>query len=285
MTKIYSYGIDTSKWQASKVDFVKAKEQGVEFVILRVGYNKTKDKCFEQDYEFAKKAGLKVGAYFYTLSTSVSEAIEDATRVLGWLRNRHLDFPVAYDVEDLKQKKLSKETNSLMYNAFRNKIESSLVYDAMLYTGENFFNTYFNKAMIKDDVWIAKYATVEPNVNRRVSIWQFTSGYIDTTYYKGKLDRNYMLVEKMLGNESGSPIENISANPYPEPTRLLKYTLPYMRGNDVKWVQYELGFTGSDIDGIFGKNTKKAVLELQKKKQLKQDGIVGTATIYAIKYM
>ena len=56
------YGIDTSKWQSSKVDYAKAKQAGIEFVFLRIGYNKTKDKCFERDYAAAIAAGLKVGA-------------------------------------------------------------------------------------------------------------------------------------------------------------------------------------------------------------------------------
>ena len=35
------YGIDTSKWQSGKVDYAKAKQAGIEFVFLRIGYNKT----------------------------------------------------------------------------------------------------------------------------------------------------------------------------------------------------------------------------------------------------
>lgn len=86
-------GIDISKYQSGKVDFVKLKEMGYSFVFIRVGCNKTKDSCFEKDYASAKAAGLKVGAYFATYSTDNEGAVADATRVLGWLNNRHLDFP------------------------------------------------------------------------------------------------------------------------------------------------------------------------------------------------
>lgn len=280
MSKIYSYGIDTSKWQASKVDYAKAKEKGIEFVILRIGYNKTKDKCFEQDYSNAIACGLKVGVYFYTLAKNETDATADATRVLGWLNNRHLDFPIAFDVENNVQKKLTKNENSNIYNAFRNKIESTLVYDCMLYTGENFFNTYFNKTMIKDDIWIAKYSSTEPYVNRKISMWQFTSDYIDEEYYKGKLDRNYMLVEKM--RQSETPIENIYLNPYAVPTRILKLKIPRMRGNDVKWLQYQLGMSYDEVDGIFGPHTRQCLIDFQKKNGLLVDGICGSASIYAL---
>lgn len=281
MSKIYSYGIDTSKWQNSKVDYGLAKKDGVEFVLLRIGYNKTKDPCFEQDYANAVRSGLKIGVYFYTISTKESEYIADATRVLGWLNNRHLDFPVALDVEDAKQKKISKYDNSMNYNAFSRKISSYGIYDCMLYTGENFFNNYFQSNLIKDHLWIAKYSQNEPIVNHRISIWQFTSDYIDTDYYKGKLDRDYVLINSF--SSSGVALNLISLNPYVEPTRNLKLTIPRQKGNDVKWLQYELGFTGTDLDGILGPYTSKMIKEYQSKFGLKVDGIVGSATRFALK--
>lgn len=57
-----------------------------------------------------------------------------------------------------------------MYNAFANKIESYGRYDCILYTGESFYNTYFDKTIVKDDLWIAKYSTKEPQVGRKIAI-------------------------------------------------------------------------------------------------------------------
>lgn len=286
------WGIDVSKWQSGKVDYAALKASGATFVFIRIGYNRTKDKFFERDYAAAVAAGLKVGAYFYTLSTTNSGAVEDGTRVLGWLNNRHLDFPVAYDIEDSKQKGTSRKVaNSSMYSAFASKIEASGVYDAILYTGESFYNTYFNKGMVFDDLWIAKYSTKAPSVGRQVSIWQFTSGAVDTDYYKGKLDCNYLLVDKFRG--SREPVINVSGNPYPVPARTLKRKYPVcMKGNDVKWLQWELVTAGclpeknakgkSNIDGIFGNDTKVAVVAYQKKHGLLVDGIAGSATRYSL---
>lgn len=47
-------------------------------------------------------------------------------------------------------------------------------------------------------------------------------------------------------------------NIYPAPTRILKLTTPYMKGDDVKWLQFELGMADKDIDGVFGPATNKA---------------------------
>ena len=273
------YGIDTSKWQSGKVDYAKAKQAGIEFVFLRIGYNKTKDKCFERDYAAAIAAGLKVGAYYYTIGQRESDGTTDATRVLGWLNNRHLDFPIGYDMEHTKQKNTSRrKINSAMYNAFKSKIEQGGVYDVILYTGEYFYNTYFDKSKVTDDLWIAKYSNIAPNVGRQVAIWQYSSDAVNTVYYKGKLDINKMLVDNFQG--SRKPSAKPTSNPYPVPTRLLKKTVPCMRGNDVKWLQWELGM--KKIDGIFGNDTKNALIAYQKAHGLLVDGKAGSATRYAM---
>ena len=172
-----------------------------------------------------------------------------------------------------------------MYNSFAGRIEDDGTYDAMLYTGEYFFNTFFDKSLITDDIWIAKYATAEPSVGRLVQVWQYSSEEISTTYWNGKLDRNYMLTERFQG--STIKVENISSNPYPEPTKTLKLTLPRTKGNDVKWLQWELAEVGilgtSDVDGVFGPKTKEAVKQYQANNGLLVDGIVGSATRYALK--
>lgn len=269
-------GIDTSKWQGSKVDYAAARKAGYSFVILRIGYSKTKDKCFEKDYAAAIAAGLKVGVYFYTRSTTEAGAIQDATRVLGWLNKRHLDLGVTFDLEDKSQKGTNRrKINSAMYNAFAAKIRTA-GYEAMLYTGEYFYNNYFDKSAVKDKLWIAKYSSKQPNVGRSITLWQYTSDAYATDFYKAKLDRNMMLIEFT---------ENpIPSNPYPVPTRLLKRKYPMMQGTDVKWVQTELNAKGYNliVDGKFGNDTKNAVIDYQKKHGLLADGIVGSATRYSL---
>lgn len=77
--------------------------------------------------------------------------------------------------------------------------------------------------------------------------------------------------------ENGSKVQ--VGNPYPVPTRVLYRKTPMMRGNDVKWLQYELGIKA---DGKFGDDTLRAVLMYQGTHKLTQDGKVGPATRKAL---
>lgn len=66
--------------------------------------------------------------------------------------------------------------------------------------------------------------------------------------------------------------------------RVLKLTNPIMQGEDVRRVQEALVKAGFDIgpdgpDGAFGKATDQAVKQLQQKKGLTVDGIVGSQTL------
>ncbi len=65
-------------------------------------------------------------------------------------------------------------------------------------------------------------------------------------------------------------------------TRALKYSFPLMRGDDVLALQHrlrEIGHTSTITpDGLFGADTKEAVMIFQRVNQLKVDGIVGSRT-------
>ena len=63
--------------------------------------------------------------------------------------------------------------------------------------------------------------------------------------------------------------------------RLLYHTSPPLRGDDVAELQRRLGALGFDagrVDGIFGEDTQRAVLEFQRNAGLTADGVCGPAT-------
>ena len=71
-------------------------------------------------------------------------------------------------------------------------------------------------------------------------------------------------------------------NPYKLTASIMKLG---SRGESVKWLQFELNRHGANllIDGIFGVQTKLAVLLFQKDNKLTQDGIAGYRTIEKLK--
>lgn len=74
-------------------------------------------------------------------------------------------------------------------------------------------------------------------------------------------------------------LEDAKINPYPEPTRTIFYDTVnkkvVCRGDDVKWVQFQLGI---EVDGVCGPKTDKTIREFQKAHGLTVDGKVGPAT-------
>lgn len=92
-----------------------------------------------------------------------------------------------------------------------------------------------------------------------------------------------------FGDEvTNSTPTNSNTNPYPVPTRVLR---KWTKGDDVRWVQYQLikdGFTTIPnygkvtIDGSFGNITFQAVCKFQLKHKLTVDGSVGPQTLKAL---
>jgi N-acetylmuramoyl-L-alanine amidase len=70
--------------------------------------------------------------------------------------------------------------------------------------------------------------------------------------------------------------------------RLLYYRLPMLHGDDVATLQQDLGALGFDagiVDGIFGPQTLRAVLDFQQNRQMAEDGIAGPRTIAELAFV
>ncbi len=99
-------GIDISSHN-TVTDWNAVKADGIDFVMLRAGYRGygvdtgtlKKDDKFREYYRNAKKAGLLVGAYFFSQAITEEEAVEEAVLTAKQLEGCELDFPVAYDWE------------------------------------------------------------------------------------------------------------------------------------------------------------------------------------------
>lgn len=194
--KNVSLGIDVSVWQGD-IDFKKVKEDGAEFVIIRMAYSDTEtpivlDSNFKKNIKAAKDAGLKVGVYVYTSANTKEEAIRQAKFIKKNLNKTKLDFPIAYDFEDWS------DFNSLKMNSHDllervNEYKSILKedgYDVMIYGSK----WYLENVWLPNDydTWLAHYID-ETNYKGDYILWQLCSdglidgidGYVDfDIYYK-----------------------------------------------------------------------------------------------------
>ena len=99
-------GVDVSYVQKNNVDWKKAKADGVDFAIIRVGargYGQAgkliEDDYYKQNIQAAKDAGLMVGAYFFSQALDPLEAYAEAAYTLELLDGIELDLPVYMDYE------------------------------------------------------------------------------------------------------------------------------------------------------------------------------------------
>jgi GH25 family lysozyme M1 (1,4-beta-N-acetylmuramidase) len=219
------YGMDVSQHNG-KINFKKAKRDGIEFVFIRVGYTGyTKssfslnlDKKYKTYIKDATKAGLKVGVYWYSQSTKVSEAKKEAKALLKAIKGYSITMPVVFDYEfadtkkgRLDSAKLSKTNMTANALAFLNTV-SNAGYDACIYASENFLgeHLYANQISSSFKVWLANYSS-KTNYKGDYEFWQHTAkgrvsgmrGNVDINFwYKGE-NSTY------LGTQiyTGSPIE------------------------------------------------------------------------------
>lgn len=282
-------GIDVSAYQGT-INWWAVKQNGIDFAILKViRKDLNPDKKFEENWKNCEAYGVKVqGVYNYSYATTVAKARSDAKRVLAILGSRK---PMVWmDVEDAVMKNLGKNLISII-NAY-GKVITDAGLQFGVYTGESFYKTYIKPyGGVSYPMWIARYGKnngkcdvkYQPQVPNMVG-WQYTSkGSVGGIV--GNVDMNVWYKELDAAYEDSTS----HSNPYTEPERLLYYKpLAMMKGNDVKWVQYELvrkGFMPSvnakgktNIDGYFGKDTDKAVETFQKSVGIKADKKVGAVT-------
>ena len=193
-------GIDVSEWQGD-IDWQQVKDSGVEFVIIRVGGRGTEEGSFYTDdraedyYEGATEVGLKVGAYFFSQSITVEEAIEEAEFVLNAVEDWDIQMPLVYDWEymgyDVRTGKMDSRTLTDMAKAFCDTIQDA-GYTPMIYFGRSQSMEMMKLEELTDySFWLAMYTTIM-DYPYKIDIWQYTDeGTVPGI--NGNVDMNLLL--------------------------------------------------------------------------------------------
>lgn len=166
-------GIDVSQWQGGDIDFKKVKKAGYTFVIIRAGTGSAeKDIYFERNYRKAKEAGLNVGTYWYSYSSTAEGGIPEAKFALEVIKGKKFEYPFFYDVEenDITKRGI---TSQLAEN-FCTILESN-GYFCGLYASKYYLETFFSdRIRDKYTIWVAQYFN-QCTYKGNYGIWQRTA--------------------------------------------------------------------------------------------------------------
>lgn len=201
-------GIDISAWQ-NGISFDEIKKVGVEFVIIRAGCGKTKDRNLDGFVAECEKHGIKYGFYWYSYALTVDRAKEEAEACIECIKAYKPDYPVCYDMEDKSQiDGLSKRTRTDMAIEFCETIRAAGFMPG-IYANPAWFESYYKKAELlgRYDIWLACW-TESPNKPTRYDygqrIWQW--GLDNIGGYNVDGDLSYHDYSAASGAGSGAEI-------------------------------------------------------------------------------
>ena len=195
-------GIDVSAWNGT-INWTKVKNAGIEFAFIRVGGRYGKNgKFYDDETAFdnlagAIKAGIKVGAYFFTQAVTEKEAIEEAEYTLKKIKNYDVTLPLVIDTEWLgggRHDRLSRAVRTKVVKAFCERIKQA-GYEPMIYSSRSWLNDDLDMSKLSSYlVWAAEWGPKLQYDGDYIS-WQYTdrgrvngiSGYVDMNLWYGPI--------------------------------------------------------------------------------------------------
>ena len=194
--------IDVSEWQGD-IDWAKAKADGVEGVIIRLGYGEgnNADKKAQRNISECKRLGIPFGIYWYSYADTPSIAKEEGADVVAKLKQfgvnpSDLAYPVYYDLEKWTWKGHQPPTDPNVYNDIVNNWYSVLQSGGYKNLSVYSYTSYLQGPLKHADIyaktmWVAQYGARMgfdsfPTNSRG---WQYTSsGKVDGI--SGNVDMN-----------------------------------------------------------------------------------------------
>lgn len=194
--------IDVSEWQGD-IDWAKAKADGVEGVIIRLGYGEgnNADKKAQRNISECKRLGIPFGIYWYSYADTPALAKEEGTDVVAKLKQfgvnpSDLAYPVYYDLEKWTWEGHQPPTDPNVYNNIVNNWYSALQSAGYKNLGVYSYTSYLQGPLKHADIyakttWVAQYGARMgfdsfPTNSRG---WQYTSsGKVDGI--SGNVDMN-----------------------------------------------------------------------------------------------
>lgn len=213
--------IDVSGWQGD-IDWAKAKADGVEGVIIRLGYGEgnNADKKAQRNISECKRLGIPFGIYWYSYADTPALAKEEGTDVVAKLKQfgvnpSDLAYPVYYDLEKWTWEGHQPPTDPNVYNNIVNNWYSALQSAGYKNLGVYSYTSYLQGPLKHADIyakttWVAQYGARMgfdsfPTNSRG---WQYTSsGKVDGI--SGNVDMNAFGNKEFVNGGSSNDLQAV----------------------------------------------------------------------------
>ena len=211
--------IDVSGWQGD-IDWAKAKADGVEGAIIRLGYGEgnNADKKAQRNISECKRLGIPFGIYWYSYADTPALAKEEGTDVVAKLKQfgvnpSDLAYPVYYDLEKWTWEGHQPPTDPNVYNNIVNNWYSALQSAGYKNLGVYSYTSYLQGPLKHVDIyakttWVAQYGARMgfdsfPTNSRG---WQYTSsGQINGI--SGNVDMNAFGNKEFVNGGSSNALQ------------------------------------------------------------------------------
>ena len=180
--------IDVSEHNGRINDLKKViQENGVDAVIVRLGYSGVEDKELAYNIQELNRLGIPYGVYLYTYAENETDAENDAKQTVELLKKykMNLSYPIYYDVEnweyDNKSKKAPADTDTWVkiINKYMEDMKKAGYQNVKVYSYRQLLQTRLNHPNILKHVnWVAAYTDALDRNNPYYSGnigWQYTS--------------------------------------------------------------------------------------------------------------
>ena len=215
--------IDVSSWQGD-IDWAKAKADGVEGAIIRLGFGwgNDADAKAQRNINECKRLGIPFGIYWYSYAEDASGSRQEGNDVVSKLRQfgvspNDLKYPVYYDLESWTWTGHTPPTNPNVYNGIVNAWYGALQSGGYQNLGVYSYTSYLQGPLNNADIyaktrWVAQYGpqmefTAFGTNNRG---WQYTSsGQINGI--SGSVDMNAFGNKTYAQNSASIDVRKMSA--------------------------------------------------------------------------
>lgn len=156
------------------------------------------DESFDQYATLANRAGLDVGAYFFSQAVNEKEAVEEASAVYACCREKNICYPICIRIDQAgglgRADSLDRETRTKIAKAFL-ETAKGFGYEPCVYATSNWLKTNLDmKKLSGYRIWMAQF-NANPVEDIYYDMWQYSS--------KGKvpgIDGEVSLSKSFLNN-------------------------------------------------------------------------------------